>query len=253
MGSSTSTRSTASGMEASKKKTVSTMVGNNADRYAKKKLGVTTMISNPNQPAVRGNVKGYMALNTGGNQMYGTQYQEARGEYLEKQGLATGRTVNYGPIDPATGKGRFSYTAYDAGTKKDGKLTFTNQTRDAMATAKKNEIPLSKEMFESQNKFKLAIAGLTGIAGVPLIPSVLFNQALTPYTDYVQRKEGGFYNKTGFAGKFLPSNKNNEPQQQKETQQQDDMSESEFAESQRQKKLASIGSSSTAGNRKFFS
>ena len=96
----------------------------------------------PNQPAVRGNVKGYMALNTGGNQMYGTQYQEARGEYLEKQGLATGRTVNYGPIDPATGKGRFSYTAYDAGTKKDGKLTFTNQTRDAMATAKKNEIPI---------------------------------------------------------------------------------------------------------------
>jgi|TARA_A100000171_G_C2069410_1_gene113944 hypothetical protein len=250
MGSSTSTRSTASGMEASKKKTVSTMIGNNADRYAQKKLGITKTIANPNQKAIKGNVTGYMARNTGGNQMYGTQYQEARGEYLEKQGLATGRTVNYGPIDPATGKGKFSYTAYDSATQKDGKLTFTSQGRDAMQTARNKDIPLSKEMFESQKRFQLGLAAITGFMGIPLIPGSLVNQALTPYTDYVQKREGGFYNKAGLIGTFLPSNKNNQPPQNE--QQQNEQQNNEFAKSERIKKQAGLGASSADKGRTFF-
>ena len=241
MGANKSASSSSKGGMSNKSASTNPVVqGIRADEYAKEKLGVTTMISNPNQPAVRGNVSGYMALNTGGNQMYGTQYQEARGEYLEKQGLATGRTVNYGPIDPATGKGKFSYTAYD---------TSTTKGRQAMESAKSRDIPLSKEMFESQNKFKLALAALTGIAGVPLIPTLLTNQAMTPYTDYVQKREGGFYNKMGVASNFLPSNKDNQPQQSNQTNQNEG---NEFVASNRNKKKAGIGASDATQGRTFF-
>ena len=252
MGASKSASSSSKGGMSNKSASTNPVVqGIRADEYAKEKLGVTKMISNPNQPAVKGNVSGYMALNTGGNQMYGTQYQEARGEYLEKQGLATGRTVNYGPIDPATGKGKFSYTAYDTATTKDGKLTFTSKGRQAMESAKSRDIPLSKQMFESQNKFKLALAALTGIAGVPLIPTALVNQALgTSYTDYVQKREGGFYNKMGLAGNFLPSNKDNQSQQSNQTNQNED---SQFVASNRNKKKAGIGASDATQGRTFFS
>tara|TARA_Y100001937_G_scaffold117357_1_gene170507 strand:+ start:703 stop:1461 length:759 start_codon:yes stop_codon:yes gene_type:complete len=251
MGANKSASSSSKGEMSNKSASTNPVVqGIRADEDAKKKLGITTMISNPNQPAVKGNVKGYMAMNTGGNQMYGTMLQEARGESLEKQGLATGRTVNYGPIDPATGKGRFSYTAYDSGTVKDGKLTFTSQSRVAMQTAKNRDIPLSKEMFESQQKFQLGLAALTGIMGVPLVPTTLANSALgTSYTDYVQRREGGFYNKAGVVGKFLPSNNQN---QQTQNQRQDEMSNTQMVNEDKKKKIAGLGASTTTQGRTFF-
>jgi|TARA_A100001391_G_scaffold72390_1_gene46235 hypothetical protein len=229
---------------------VNRSIAERADKYAQEKLGITTTIANPNEKAIKGNVTGYMAMNTGGNQMYGTMVQEARGEYLEKQGLATGRTVNYGPIDPATGKGRFSYTAYDSGTVKDGKLTFTSQGRDVMQRVRDKDIPLSKEMFESQKNFQLGLAALTGIMGVPLLPTTLANQALgTSYTDYVQRREGGFYNKAGIVGKFLPSNNQN---QQTQNQRQDEMSNTQMVNEDRKKKIAGLGASTTTQGRTFF-
>ena len=232
MGSKTaaSNRSVASGMEQSKKDTKTIGLIQASEKYAKEKLGITKMISNPNQPAVRGNVKGYMALNTGGNQMYGDKYREAQGEFLASKGLATAREIT-----DATGK---KFTVYD-------------KSKEYMDAVNKTSIPLSKQMFESQGKFKLAVAALTGLAGVPLLPTILTNQAMTPYMDYVQKKEGGFYNKGGLVGKFLLSNKDNQPQQS--NQQTNQNEENQFVASNRKKKVAGIGASDTTQGRTFFS
>tara|TARA_R110001592_G_scaffold917_1_gene4770 strand:- start:4102 stop:4863 length:762 start_codon:yes stop_codon:yes gene_type:complete len=118
------------------------------------------------------------------NQMYGATYNEAKGRYLESQGLATKREVT-----DTMGKTR---TVYDPRTA-DG--TYTNMTRMSAQEARANKTPLSKEMYNSQQILKTGIGLATMVMGVPLIPSVILNSASTPYSDYVnQTRQQGFYN-----------------------------------------------------------
>lgn len=153
--------------------------GIKADEYAKKKLGITTTVAGPVAGA-NTTPTGFYST-TSSNQMYGAEYQAARGEYLASQGLATARTVT-----DATGK---TFTTYDPRTA-DGK--YTNATRGAMEAAKREPIPLSKQMFESQQRFKAGMAAVAALAGIPVMPSVLYMKSRTPYQDYINKNKQMF-------------------------------------------------------------
>tara|TARA_R110000851_G_scaffold127810_1_gene259930 strand:- start:51 stop:761 length:711 start_codon:yes stop_codon:yes gene_type:complete len=143
--------------------------GQKADDYARKKLGIEKTDD------------GY--ISTKSNQMYGASYNEARGEYLASQGLATAREVT-----DAMGKTR---TVYDPRTA-DG--TYTNLSRQSAEEARRNRTPLSKEMYQSQKNTQLALGGLLAMSGVALLPSILFSKSQTPYSDYISKTESsGFY------------------------------------------------------------
>ena len=150
-------------------KTNAVVQGKKADDYARKKLGIEKTDD------------GYMS--TKSNQMYGASYNEARGEYLASQGLATARQVT-----DAMGKTR---TVYDPKTA-DG--TYTDMSRMSALEARANRTPLSKEMYASQQKFKTAVGAITSLAGVPLIPSIIGLSARQPYANYLTNTENkGFY------------------------------------------------------------
>jgi hypothetical protein len=157
------------GMSNKSAKTNAVVQGKKADDYARKKLGIEKTDD------------GYMS--TKSNQMYGASYNEARGEYLASQGLATARQVT-----DAMGKTR---TVYDPRTA-DG--TYTDMSRMSALEARANRTPLSKEMYASQQKFKTAVGAITSLAGVPLIPSIIGLSATQPYANYLTNTENkGFY------------------------------------------------------------
>tara|TARA_R100001369_G_C3313787_1_gene167767 strand:+ start:1282 stop:2031 length:750 start_codon:yes stop_codon:yes gene_type:complete len=157
--------------------------GKKADNEARKKLGIVeTKTAYSAMGGSMGKTTGYES--TSGNQMYGAAYNEARGEYLASQGLATAREAT-----DAMGRTR---TVYDPKTA-DG--TYTNMTRMSAQEARANKTPLSKEMYSSQRKIKTGVGLATMVMGVPIIPSVLLNNAATPYSDYVNQSQAkGFYN-----------------------------------------------------------
>ena len=169
------------GMSNKSAKTNAVVQGKKADEFARKAVGLTETkdgyIGTTYDPATGKSVKS-------SNQMYGATYNEARGRYLASQGLATARQVT-----DAMGKTR---TVYDPKTA-DG--TYSNMTRMSAQEARANKTPLSKEMYDSQQKFKAGVGAVAMFMGAPIIPSLMFKSAATPYSNYVnQTKEQGFYN-----------------------------------------------------------
>ena len=169
------------GMSNKSAKTNAVVQGKKADEFARKAVGLTETkdgyMRTTYDPATGKSVKA-------SNQMYGATYNEARGRYLASQGLATARQVT-----DAMGKTR---TVYDPRTA-DG--TYTNMTRMSAQESRANKTPLSKEMYDSQQKFKAGIGVVAGFMGAPIIPSLMFTSAATPYSTYVnQTREQGFYN-----------------------------------------------------------
>ena len=163
-------RSVASGMEQSKKSAQNTMIAANADRFAQQQLNIQKTFSGPNKQTVTGYRSGT------GNQMYGAEYNQARNRYLASQGLGT--------FNEATG-------SFTAGVQTDKGLTFTDATRGAFNATRNIDIPLSKEMYKSQQKFKMAVlGGATLITGMPsfFTAGLMTNQ---PYEQYVQNRESG--------------------------------------------------------------
>tara|TARA_R100000231_G_scaffold98067_2_gene73230 strand:- start:106 stop:900 length:795 start_codon:yes stop_codon:yes gene_type:complete len=140
--------------------------GIKADEYAKKKLGITQIGSGI--IATQGeNVVG---------QMYGAEYQAARNEYLASQGLGTVRADG----------------GFMAGVQTDKGLTFTNATRGAYEASKREPIPLSKQMYKSQQRFQqIAGAIATGFSGMPSFYTASYLNTQKPYAEYVNE----FYNK----------------------------------------------------------
>lgn len=169
--------------------------GQKADNEARKKLGIVeTKTAYSAMGGSMGKTTGYES--TSGNQMYGAAYNEARGEYLSSQGLATARKVT-----DAMGKER---TVYDPRTA-DG--TYTDLSRQAAEEARRNKTPLSKEMFASQKKFQKALAGGLFLLGTPIIPGILNLKSNAPYSDYVSQKEKeGFYSSEGLSNKIRIKN-----------------------------------------------
>ena len=131
-----SQRSVASGMEQNARNQKAIGISNAADKAAQKELGIQKTVAGPVQGA-SSSVTGYMATNTGGNQMYGSAYNQARNQYLADQGMGTMTNGSFMP-----------------GVQTDQGLVFTSANRDIYNRTKQKDIPLSRQMYDSQQKFK---------------------------------------------------------------------------------------------------
>ena len=141
--------------------------GIKADQYAQKKLGITTTVAGPVAGA-NTTPTGFYST-TSSNQMYGSEYASARNEYLASQGLGTMQ---------ANG-------SFTTGVQTDKGLTFTSAARDAYNASKREPIPLSRQMYDSQQTFKTIAGALaTGISGMPSFFSAAYYTSKQPYSQY---------------------------------------------------------------------
>ena len=111
--------------------------GIKADQYAQNKLGITTTVAGPVAGA-NTTPTGFYST-TSSNQMYGSEYASARNEYLASQGLGTMQ---------ANG-------SFTTGVQTDKGLTFTSAARDAYNASKREPMPLSRQMYDSQQRLSL--------------------------------------------------------------------------------------------------
>jgi len=184
-----SNRSVASGMQQNAKTQTAIGIANAAEKSAQKKLGIQKTVAGPVKGA-SSSVTGYMATNTGGNQMYGSLYNQARNQYLADQGMGTMTNGSFMP-----------------GVQTDKGLVFTSANRDAFNRTKSKDIPLSRQMYDSQQRFTAGIAAVAALAGVPVMPSILYTKSRTPYQSYVDKREGGVFSYTNFSEPNRDTNK----------------------------------------------
>lgn len=200
-----------------------------ADKAAQKDLQIYKTFSGPNKQTVTGYRSGT------GNQMYGSAYNQARNQYLADQGVGTMTNGSFMP-----------------GVQTDQGLVFTSANRDIYNRTKQKDIPLSRQMYDSQQKFKQVIAGVAALAGVPMIPSALATSSMTPYQSYVDRRESGVFSYQTNRQQNNDTNNTNNTNKQKDNE----MFENRFlaeSEAQRKKYLASLKSSDVSqGDRKFM-
>ena len=214
--------------------------GIKADQYAQKKLGITTTVAGPVAGA-NTTPTGFYST-TSSNQMYGAEYQAARGEYLASQGLATARTVT-----DATGK---TFTVYDPRTA-DGK--YTNASRDAMKAAKREPMPLSRQMYDSQQTFKTIAGALaTGLSGMPSFFSVAYYTSKKPYSQYVADYYSGSKRGVGTGQNNVSRNKTEAPITNI-NQMTENMTQASAGNQTAQNRLANLAKSDSGSpNRKFL-
>ena len=139
-----------------------------ADKYAKEKLGIRTTVAGP--------IKGASTSPTGffstkvENQMYGSEYQKARNQYLASQGLGTMQKNG----------------SFTTGVQTDKGLTFTSEANRAYQATRNVGIPLSRQMYDSQQRFtQIAGALATGLSGMPSFFSAAYYASKRPYSQYV--------------------------------------------------------------------
>lgn len=142
--------------------------GIRADQYAKEKLGITggTVMNTPAGQVVSG-----FKSTKSSNQMYGSEYQQARNEYLASQGLGSMQ----------------SNGSFTTGVQTDKGLVFTKTANAAYEASKREPVPLSKQMYESQQLFKQGAFVIMGaLMGVPSLGITAAQYSSTPYSDYVK-------------------------------------------------------------------
>jgi len=156
--------------------------GIKADQYAKKKLGITETVAGPVKGAST-SLTGYYSTKVP-NQMYGSEYQAARNEYLASQGLGTMQKNG----------------SFTTGVQTDKGLTFTTQARQAYEASKREPIPLSREMYESQKRVGATAFGIMGaMMGMPTLGlSLAANMYKSSYANYINtNRQSTYFTPTG--------------------------------------------------------
>ncbi len=187
MGSQTGSASGSSkaGMSNKSAKTNPVVQGIKADEYAKKKLGITTKVAGPVKGAST-SVTGFYSTKVP-NQMYGSEYQSARNEYLASQGLGTVRDDG----------------GFMTGVQTDKGLVFTSKSREAYEASKREPIPLSRQMYESQKRVGATAFGVLGaMMGMPTLGLTLASNIYNkPYSSYARNislnRQNTYYTPTG--------------------------------------------------------
>jgi hypothetical protein len=162
--------------------------GIRADQYAQKKLGIT----GPqvyNTPSGEIMTKGFTS-STVPSQMYGQEYSAARNEYLASQGLGTMQKNG----------------SFITGVQTDKGLVFTSKAREAYEASRREKMPLSKEMYESQRKTSNILGGLAAAAtGMSMFFTSQYTaNKMNPYSTYVQN----FYKTANRSSTSIASSRN---------------------------------------------
>jgi len=143
--------------------------GIKADQYARKKLGIVTTVAGPVKGAST-SVTGFYSTKSK-DQMYGSEYQAARNEYLASQGLGTMQKNG----------------SFTTGVQTDQGLVFTSQAREAYEASKREPVPLSRQMYDSQKRVGATAFGIMGaMMGMPTLGLTLASNIYNkPYSSYV--------------------------------------------------------------------
>ena len=143
--------------------------GIKADQYARKKLGIVTTVAGPVKGAST-SVTGFYSTKSK-DQMYGSEYQAARNEYLASQGLGTVQKNG----------------SFTTGVQTDKGLVFTSEAREAYEASKREPIPLSRQMYDSQKRVGATAFGIMGaMMGMPTLGLTLASNIYNkPYSSYV--------------------------------------------------------------------
>ena len=140
-----------------------------ADAYARNELGIVEVKGGFQDR----NVVGYKS--TQQNQMYGADYNQARGEYLASKNQAKARQVT-----DAMGRTRTVYDPINSSG------AYTNLSRNAGQNARDMGTPLSEEMYDSQQVMKRGFGSLaTAMSGMPLFFSLAYMSSKKPYAEAV--------------------------------------------------------------------
>lgn len=210
--------------------------GIRADQYAKEKLGIRTTVAGPVTGAST-SPTGFISTKVS-NQMYGTEYQQARNEYLASQGLGTMQKNG----------------SFITGVQTDQGLTFTSQAREAYQASKREPIPLSRQMYESQQLFtQVAGAIATGLTGMPSFFSAAYYASKKPYSKYVGEYMSGA--RKGVDNQTITSSKNQTSENITTTSQMSaDFNEAQKGDEKALKRIQALAKSGEAGspNRKFL-
>ena len=210
--------------------------GIKADQYAKQKLGITTTVAGPVTGAST-SPTGFIST-TSSNQMYGAEYQKARNEYLASQGLGTVRADG----------------GFMTGVQTDKGLVFTSQANEAYKASQREPIPLSRQMYDSQQLFtQVAGAIATGLSGMPSFFSAAYYASKKPYSKYVGEYMSGA--RKGVDNKTITSSKNQTSDNITTTAQMNaDFNEAQKGDEKALKRIQALAKSGEAGspNRKFL-
>jgi len=162
--------------------------GIRADQYAQKKLGITGP-NVYNTPSGEIMTKGFTS-STVPSQMYGQEYSAARNEYLASQGLGTMQKNG----------------SFITGVQTDKGLVFTSKAREAYEASRREKMPLSKEMYESQRKTSNILGGLAAAAtGMSMFFTSQYTaNKMNPYSTYVQN----FYKTANRSSTSIASSRN---------------------------------------------
>ena len=209
--------------------------GIKADQYAQKKLGITTTVAGPVAGA-NTTPTGFYST-TSSNQMYGSEYASARNEYLASQGLGTMQ---------ANG-------SFTTGVQTDKGLTFTSAARDAYNASKREPMPLSRQMYDSQQRFKTIAGALaTGLSGMPSFFSAAYYTSKKPYSQYVADYYSGSKRGVGTGQNNVSTNKTEAPITNT-NQMTENMTQASAGNQTAKNRLANLAKSDSGSpNRKFL-
>ena len=209
--------------------------GIKADQYAQNKLGITTTVAGPVAGA-NTTPTGFYST-TSSNQMYGSEYASARNEYLASQGLGTMQ---------ANG-------SFTTGVQTDKGLTFTSAARDAYNASKREPMPLSRQMYDSQQRFKTIAGALaTGLSGMPSFFSAAYYTSKKPYSQYVADYYSGSKRGVGTGQNNVSTNKTEAPITNT-NQMTENMTQASAGNQTAKNRLANLAKSDSGSpNRKFL-
>lgn len=209
--------------------------GIKADQYAQNKLGITTTVAGPVAGA-NTTPTGFYST-TSSNQMYGSEYASARNEYLASQGLGTMQ---------ANG-------SFTTGVQTDKGLTFTSAARDAYNASKREPMPLSRQMYDSQQRFKTIAGALaTGLSGMPSFFSAAYYTSKQPYSQYVADYYSGSKRGVGTGQNNVSTNKTEAPITNT-NQMTENMTQASAGNQTAKNRLANLAKSDSGSpNRKFL-
>lgn len=209
--------------------------GIKANQYAQNKLGITTTVAGPVAGA-NTTPTGFYST-TSSNQMYGSEYASARNEYLASQGLGTMQ---------ANG-------SFTTGVQTDKGLTFTSAARDAYNASKREPMPLSRQMYDSQQRFKTIAGALaTGLSGMPSFFSAAYYTSKQPYSQYVADYYSGSKRGVGTGQNNVSTNKTEAPITNT-NQMTENMTQASAGNQTAKNRLANLAKSDSGSpNRKFL-
>jgi hypothetical protein len=190
MGGNTSTKSSSGGGGGSNNNNNNNNQANQIAKQVKKDIGLTAVggIGGPNM--------GYVASNAPNPQMYGGAASTAAKKAMDKAGLGTYNEDN-DSFQNVVGNKIISSTGMMGTSMGSGENTIMGQ------------IPISKQMFESQKKIQMIATGAMSALGIPLMGAAFMDYNKKKYNDYLT----SFNNTVNSSTSIASSKTQAEPQQ----------------------------------------